>query len=138
MTERQSSARAPPGERYEAEARAWAEAGRPTPDDGLWRTALLYLWVNSQGAKRQGVSARLAEYLAARRAALDARYPGWYDGLFDERDFCAECGERYRLENLAICTDCGARFCFRHRSGGGPAPNGNDRCARCAMGELVG
>lgn len=138
MTDAPRPSYAPPSEQYEAEARAWDEAGRPRLDPGMWHTATMYLWVHSRGAARQGVSARVTDYLAALRGALDAAYPGWYDGLFDERSSCAHCGERYRWENLAVCTACGAELCYQHRGAGGAAPNGNDLCVRCGVGEVVG
>jgi hypothetical protein len=129
---------ASPHERYEAEARAWDEAGRPELDASRWRTAAFHLWMQSEGAKREAVSARVRDYLAALRASLDAESPGWYDGMFDDRDVCAVCGERYRMENLALCTECSALYCYRDRASGGTAPNGNDRCPRCGVGEIVG
>jgi hypothetical protein len=138
MTDGERPAHASPRERYEAEARAWDAAGRPALDASMWGTAALSLWVQSDGAKRETVSARVTEYLAALRAALDAESPGWFDGMFEDRDVCAACGERYRMENLGLCTDCGALYCYRDRASGGKAPNGNDRCARCGVGEIVG
>src|ERR1041385_2476074 len=70
---------APPGEQYASEARAWDDAGRPRLSPAAWNTALTYLWVNSAGAKQEGISAELADYVLASRSALDAAHPGWYE-----------------------------------------------------------
>jgi hypothetical protein len=128
-----------PGARFESMARGWEETSFETPaDPSRLLAATLYLWIQSSGARKEGVSDRLREYTAALWGVLDKKWPGWYDSQFDDHDYCGVCGERYRWENLSLCTDCGAAYCPSHRHSGGPAPNGNDRCVKCGMGEIVG
>jgi hypothetical protein len=60
---------------------------------------------------------------------------GWWDDLLNQREYCEQCGERYRLSNLSLCSKCGRTYCFRclpyER-----APNGN-YLHHCG-GEIVG
>src|SRR5438105_340949 len=126
-------------EQYEALADDWEAAGFHTPEDpSFGQVSRMYLWIHSDGAKRQGVSERLRQYVGALQATLEKKYPGWYDAQFDDHDSCKICGERYRWENLSMCTQCSAAICPSHRASGGHAPNGNYQCPACGAGEIVG
>lgn len=117
---------------YEALAESWAARDRPAAVllQGT-RLMVLQCWCHSAGAKKEGVSDRLREFLQAGVAAQPA---GWLDELLDDRGFCSNCGERYRLENLGVCTACLSTYC--HRCETGVAANGNKACT-CG-GEIVG
>ena len=127
------------GARFEALAESWEAAGSPTSEDlSPLQAALVYLWIHSDGAQREGVSPRLATYVNRLWAALDQKRPGWYEDQLDGHDCCKSCGERFRFENLSSCTDCGAVYGPYHRAEGGLASNGNYQCAGCGTGEIVG
>src|SRR5262245_57677343 len=96
---------------FEEAARQWDEAGRPAPENpDPVATMKLYCWVGTRGAKHDGVSARLRDYLAVLRGALSASDADWYDTLLNRRDYCDRCGETYRFENVSFCTRCSATF----------------------------
>src|SRR5437764_10802316 len=81
---------------YEALAEGWEAAGFDTPEDpSFGKVSRMYLWIHSNGAKREGVSERLRNYVGALQARLEKKYPGWYDAQFDDHDSCKICGERY-------------------------------------------
>lgn len=67
--------------------------------------------------------AELAEFVAA-SYELNGGSAGW-NAMLHGREICSTCHDRYRLENLGICTDCMRYTCY----GCGKHP-------RCA-GELV-
>ena len=123
--------------RFQTLAAAWEAGGRDPA--GLarhdWELAVLYLWVHSDGARREGLGASLEEFAATSWREKADQCPGWYDAFLRERDHCGLCGESYRVENLAICTDCKASRCPRCTEPA-RAPNGN-RLHVCG-GEFVG
>ncbi len=94
---------------------------------------LVYLWCYSDGAKKEGVSAEIAEFASANMKAIGDRN---YDRMLRDRDYCSSCGETYRLENLSICIDCRNVYCYRCRGRYGVCANGNPSCS-CG-GDLVG
>ena len=120
-----------------AAAEKWQAAGRP--DELLcshdWRLMVMFCWVPSEGALREGVEPVLEEYVRVSKSTMDACRPGWYDRLLSTREYCDLCGERYRLENLVVCTKCLRNSCWRCITSA-RAPNGN-RLHGCG-GELVG
>jgi hypothetical protein len=127
------------GAQYEAMAEAWEADGFNTPEDpSQLQAASMYLWINSAGAKQEGVSQRLRKYVDALWATLNKKNPNWYESQFDDHDWCKVCGERYRWENLSMCTHCSSPFCPSHGASGGTAPNGNYLCSKCGVGEIVG
>jgi hypothetical protein len=125
-------------ERFEEIALKWEQAGRPeisTADP--WQTMTIYVWTGSRAARKDGFSETLKAYVQAQRDLLSTQDPEWYDRLLGRPDYCDRCGEYYRLENMSVCTYCGATFAPCH----GPDaywPNGNARCPRCRKGEVVG
>jgi hypothetical protein len=127
------------GAQYEAMAEAWEEGGYKTPaDPSFGEVSRMFLWIHSPGGKKEGASQRLRNFVDALRGVLDKKYPGWYDGQFDDHDYCKVCGERYSWENLSMCTHCSAAICPSHRYGGGLAANDNYLCPSCGVGEVIG
>jgi hypothetical protein len=122
-------------DKFEALAEAW-EPSSASPSPLL--VTRMYLWVNSTGAKKEGVSPRLSAMVKALRAQLDKEHPTWYESMWDGHDYCRVCGERYRMENLSMCTHCDALHGPCHMGSGGLASNGNSLCAACHVGEIVG
>ncbi|MFV9504092.1 MAG: hypothetical protein AB4911_05945 [Oscillochloridaceae bacterium umkhey_bin13] len=116
----------------EAQANTWEQHGRPVSEllKG-WTLMVASCWSYSPGARNEPPNELAQAFLAASRNAN----PG-YDEIYNERDTCRGCGERYRIENLGICTRCSALWCYRCQPGDGQHPNGNSACA-CG-GEVVG
>ena len=126
-------------DKFETLAESWEPSSSTTPGSpSQWLVTRMYLWVHSDGAKREGVSERLEKMVKALRAQLDKERPTWYEDLWEGHDYCKECGERYRMENLSMCTHCAALFGPCHMYSGGSAPNGNYQCAACREGEIIG
>lgn len=119
----------------EAKALAWKESGQESRAllSG-WSFLGAYCWQWSAGAKQEGVSADLQEYLQA-CFQQNGGSDGW-DTLLRQRDACDRCGETYRVENLSICTRCNSSYCYRCAPIGGLSANGNRACG-CG-GEVVG
>lgn len=67
------------------------------------------LWLDNGGADADG---SLARGVAAFWAAQAGDDPYW-DAL-SQRMTCDACGERYKLENLAVCPNCFRTACHRH------------------------
>jgi hypothetical protein len=122
-------------ERYEARAQQWAADGRTAKglSDGYALIALRS-WAWSAGAKSEGVSDLLQEFI---RASEAVQRSNWLDAYFDDRESCSGCGESYRFENVAQCTACSRMHCYKCSSGLVRAANGNTACS-CGNGELVG
>lgn len=70
------------------------------------------------------------------QASSAAQPEKWLDDYLSERSDCRVCGERYRIENLALCTLCRQMVCHRCAAAGMRAVNGNYACV-CG-GEFVG
>jgi hypothetical protein len=124
---------------FEALAQSWEASSVSQPPPSPLLVARMYLWIHSAGAKQEGVSERLRNMVDALRARLEQQNPDWYENqMMEGHDYCRVCGERYRCENLSICTHCSAQFGPCHRTSGGLAHNGNYRCGSCGVGEIVG
>lgn len=125
---------------YLSKATAWDEQGRPENllISNDYSLMALESWVLSMERWKGGEpDSLIRDYANACGDAKDASQPGWRDRLYAERSHCELCGERYRIENLAICTDCLRNYCHRcfiHFKG--TAPNGNT--LHSCGGELVG
>ena len=124
--------------KYEEHAARWEASGRAPAAllTSEWQLLTLRCWLYSEGAKAQSISPLLAEFAHESFAAIEARAPDWYEALLRERDHCSGCGERYRVENLSVCTKCLNTYCFRCDAFTPLAPNGN-RLHSCG-GEIVG
>lgn len=123
--------------RFAALAAAW-EAGGRAPEALVshdWELTVLYLWVHSDGAMREGLSASLRDFAATSWRSKADRSPGWYDAFLRGRETCGRCEGVYRVENLSICTRCKECGCYRCAESA-LAPNGN-RLHACG-GEFVG
>jgi hypothetical protein len=122
-------------ERYELLAEQWRASG-PTEFALLegYRLIALRCWTYSEGGKSDGISDLLRAFV---RACEQAQPDGWLDAYFAERESCKTCGERYRFENVSLCTACSRTYCYRCREQRPRAPNGNPACP-CGNGELVG
>jgi hypothetical protein len=120
--------------RYEALAKEWHAQARLEPlllsGYDLIR---LRCWSYSAGAKSEGVSATLRDFV---RESNAAQPEDWLDDYLYDRETCSTCGEGYRLENMRLCTHCSRMYCYRCPPKPAKAPNGNDACP-CG-GELVG
>ena len=124
--------------RFEQDAEKWDEAGRPIKEPfDAWYIVTLNCWAGSDGAKKEGVSPRLKDYLAALMTQLEREQPNWFDDLFDDREYCKTCGTSWRSENVSFCTSCSATYSPCHM----PevyVSNGNRECPACKRGEIVG
>ncbi len=122
-------------ERFEAAAAKWVASGRSKAKLQTHDWALLQLvcWNHSPGAKKEGVSDTLADYIAASRAL---KPDGWYDFMLSAKDSCTRCGETYRVENLQFCTDCEGTYCYQCVGAYPKGENGNPQHG-CG-GEIVG
>jgi hypothetical protein len=123
---------------YEEEAAKWESSGElQWAGKNEYALVKLLCWLNSTGAKKNGVSERLMRYAAAAKARFDGLGYDWYGDLLRQRDYCSGCGETFRVENLSLCTHCDAMlgYCC---SNGKRLPNGNQLCPRCDEGEIVG
>ena len=120
--------------KYEALAAKWQACGRPANQlsDG-WSLIALRCWSSSNGGKQDGISQTLAEHLLE---SEKAQPEGWIDAYLEDREFCSDCGESYRAENLAVCTHCHEFHCYVCKASSSQASNSNPQC-RCG-GELVG
>ena len=127
--------------RYEEEAREWDKNGRPEPmkAEGYY-VMKLSSWIHSPGAKHDGVSQCLKDYLAALRQGLEQKNRYWMDDLFDDKEYCKFCGESWRAENCSICTSCSTAYppCCSEKRELKRLPNGNLECSSCHEGEIVG
>jgi hypothetical protein len=70
------------------------------------------LWIYAQRERfdPQGRLGAMVEALWQTHGGKDA-----YWDVLGERDRCGECGQTFRLENLAICPNCFRLSCYRHR-----------------------
>ncbi|MBW4493406.1 MAG: hypothetical protein KME26_10045 [Oscillatoria princeps RMCB-10] len=119
-------------EQLEADAAAWVAQGRGGA--GLldsWKTLHAQCWLLSDGAKHDGCSADVTDFVGACRAAMN---PGW-DAILSRRENCSGCYTRFRIENLSVCR-CGGVYCYHCVGDLGAHANGN-RCCSCG-GEVVG
>jgi hypothetical protein len=115
----------------------WDGAGRPASHlvtDPL-RLLALRCWIASDGARKEGVSARIQALADESEKAMRTAQPDWFDDLLATKSYCTGCGERYSVENLSICTACLDERCY-WCSKQGEATNGNRACS-CG-GEYVG
>jgi len=121
-------------DRFESLATEWHTRGRPaTLLLAGYDLIALRCWSYSAGAKVDGMSALLLAFIQASDAA---QRDDWLDDYLSDREACRSCGERYRFENLMLCTHCSRTYCHRCASERSPAANGNIACS-CG-GELVG
>lgn len=120
--------------RFEALAEQWDAGGRPAALllQGYSLIAL-QCWIGSGGGKAEGVSETLRQFA---KAADAAQPDGWIDHYLSDRESCHGCGERYRFENVQLCTHCSRTYCYRCAANQPLGANGNSTCA-CG-GELVG
>ncbi len=124
---------------YEEEARRWAETGAlQWCGSNAYAFTKLRCWLDSNGAKAEGVSERLQHYYAAAEAKFEESAPEWYDKFLRTKDWCSICGETYRLENLSLCTHCDVLLGYCHTEYGNKTANGNPKCPTCKSGEIVG
>ena len=124
---------------FEEEARLWESTGEikrsRTFSYGL---GSLRLWLDSEGAEKDGVSEPLRNYYRAAAQLLLQQDEDWWDNLLRVRDTCSRCGETFRVENLSFCTHCDALLGYCHARTGVKAANGNPACPICKDGEIVG
>lgn len=128
-------------DRYEEEARQWDESGRSAPlQPDPYYVMKLSCWIHSAGAKHDGVSTCLNDYLAALRQVLERKNRDWIDDLFDGKEFCSFCGESWRAENCSLCTHCSTAYppCCGEKRQLTVLSNGNPECSVCHQGEIVG
>src|ERR1044071_4023326 len=126
---------------YGAAPQRWDEAGRQEPTDVNGEGVMkLSCWINSPGAKHDGVSDRLRTYLAAHQRILEGRTPNWLDDLFADNEYCSHCGQSWRIENCSLCTYCSATYppCCGEKRQFKLLKNGNRECNSCHQGEIVG
>jgi hypothetical protein len=133
-------ARKSPSEMFEEEAARWEETGKIDPKLlNEYGVAVLRLWIKSDGAKVDKVSRRLKRYHKAMEKQIEEKLgPNWYYSFLRLRGCCSVCGKGFRAENLGLCTHCDALIGYCHQFAGGAAPNGNEKCPKCRMGEIVG
>jgi tetratricopeptide (TPR) repeat protein len=110
-------------------AQRWENAGRPEAAllagmDNLRASC----WIASPGGRKTPLSELGAAFVAASRVRSSVN--------LSERRHCSSCDERYKLENLGVCTACGNKYCYRCTPAGGTHANGNQACG-CG-GEVVG
>ena len=121
--------------KLETNAKLWMESGQDVSHLAKsWQFFQLYCWVVSPGGKQTEKSPTLEAYIAACHDE-NGGSSGW-GSMLRERQYCDRCGERYRLENLSVCTGCGNLTCYRCPPRGGKHENGNRLCS-CG-GEVVG
>ncbi len=131
----EARARTPAIVYLEETATRWEAAGR-RPSLLLRGLDLVALrcWISNTEGKRPAISDTLSAY----SAACDAAQPeGWYDALLAERDECRHCHQRYRVENLAICTLCTRTYCHFCLNERPRAETGQAICF-CSEGEMAG
>ncbi len=123
-------------QKYEDEAAKWEETGQfDYFSKGRYSFVRMHLWLDSRGARFEGVNERLQRYYWALKEELKPE--SWYDDFLNERDICRECGESFSYENLSFCTFCEANYGYCHKPGGF-GTNGNPVCPLCGKGEIVG
>ena len=120
-------------EQLEARAAAWIEQER----DQIallheWETLHAMYWLWSEGAKREGYSKNLEEFVKACKLAVGQTR---INHLICQRDYCTKCGVTFKVENLSLCR-CGNLYCYKCIGSRGVNPNGNRSCS-CG-GEIVG
>lgn len=71
--------------------------------------ALLWLTENEADFPRTDEAVALIKVFWKRQSSDEDAY--WQ--FLSERSMCAECGERYRIENLAVCPNCFNLYCPR-------------------------
>jgi hypothetical protein len=71
--------------------------------------AFLWLTENEADFPRADEAIALIKTFWKRRSADEDAY--W--SYLNERSMCAECGERYRIENLSVCPNCFNLYCPR-------------------------
>ena len=77
------------------------------PVEGM--AALLWLTGNEATFPRADEAVALVKAFWKRRSPDEDGY--W--SFLCERGICAECGERYRIENLSVCPNCFNLYCPR-------------------------
>lgn len=96
-------------EKIEAKAKIWQENGKQNRDllHGYDFMAA-YCWSFNNEMSCSNVAREFIQqsYIAQGGSA------GW-DSFLRGREYCDRCGERYRLENLSICTGCKSTYCYR-------------------------
>jgi hypothetical protein len=123
-------------DRLEMAARRWRKNGkRDTELLKDWEVVQAYCWKTSPGAKNSKYSQNVDEFVEKSMEALgDAAY--WE--ILLKRYRCIECGTRYKLENLSLCTNCGpGLYCYECVNNLPKCTNGNLQCSDCG-GEVVG
>lgn len=125
---------------YEAAARQWHTAGRPTPITTPLETAVALWWLGTPNVERLGVDPLVLEHLRAQSAYHERSNPQWMNRLLRMTTWCRDCGERWHLENVSQCTNCDAEFapCCASDQLNTRWANGNYACPRCTKGEIVG
>ncbi|MFI5619458.1 hypothetical protein [Streptomyces sp. NPDC051567] len=98
----------PFGERISRIAEAWTRDGR---DRGHLVTGKAFFAVHSWHLRhRIDPDTTEAEYVTASHEAIGGD-EGW-EAMLRERVFCESCGDRYRLENIGLCTGCMRYACY--------------------------
>src|SRR5262249_47648852 len=85
--------------------------GQGAFDAGPVEATAALLWLT----ENEAVFPRTDEAVAIIKAFWNARSSDEdaYWAFLNERDACAECGERYRIENLSVCPNCFNLYCPR-------------------------
>jgi hypothetical protein len=128
------------GTRYEERAAEWDKAGRDPffLFGDPYEYVRLNLWMSTEGAQREGISPLLKDFRQASIDRLLTRYAAdWMDDFCMQRGFCYRCDQRYKYENLSLCTRCDKTYCPSCRWRFEKAPNGNQLHDGCG-GEIVG
>jgi len=111
----------------------WQQGGRKS--ELLWTgltAALADLWASHHEQQDDpAIPEQLAAFITASIESIDI------DAVWDQRRNCAGCGERYKLENMSTCIECGNTLCWRCSSA---YASGNSRlisytCPNCG-GEM--
>jgi hypothetical protein len=120
-------------QKYEELAQKYFDTNDPQYLLKGWGLATAVWWSYGKGAKHDGISETVKNYLEVCQRGL---YERWIDAYIDERDNCSLCGESYRVDNMSVCTHCFSFYCWRCVGRRETHPNGNYACG-CG-GELVG
>ncbi|MDI1442847.1 hypothetical protein [Polyangium sp. 6x1] len=119
----------------EENAAAWVRGGCKNEDLlEPWDVVIAGAWNISDGGRREGLSDDAKELIKKSFEADE----GHYYGILESRSSCSRCGERYRVENLSLCTHCAAEYCHRCTEDAPRHDNGNRRCGCKWSGEIVG
>jgi hypothetical protein len=129
-------------QRFEQKAALWDVLGQPDYllEASTWAMLRLRCWMVSEGAKKENrakpfISA-LDDFVQASGVSMEMQRSHWFEKLLNSRESCKRCVEMYRVDTLAVCTNCRSLYCYgcvlNYRVGS----NGNRRCD-CG-GELVG